>query len=231
MPRRQWKACLSPSELWRGWVFFAVYLVAFPLLMGKIQQFASDREVLLPVAEANVVYYFLATLLLLLLLWSFLKQSFSLLLDWLPENLFGLVTGLLGAVLLSLLVRFIPLPIENPVIADYPAQFQLSPAATLVLLVVLMPLVEEILFRGLLFGTVRRYSRILAYLCSALLFPIYCVYQWAVGFGDPRYLLLMIQYLPASLALSWCYDVGGSVWTAAALHIAINGIGLITVLN
>lgn len=231
MPRRQWKATLTPSELWRGWVFFAVYLAAFPLLMAEIQRFASDREVYLPIAEANVVYYFLATVLVLLLLWSFLRHSFDLLLDWLPENLFAAGTGLVGHIILSLLARLIPLPVENPVYADYPAQFALSPAATALLLVVLMPILEEILFRGLLFGSIRRYSRVMAYVLSTVLFAFYCVYQWAVSFGDPRYLLLIVQYLPMSLALSWCYDAGGSVWGAAALHMAINGLSLFAILH
>lgn len=231
MRRHQWRPQLTRSELYRGWVFFAVYVVVFPILMGQIQRLASRQDVYFPVAEANVVYYALSALLLLLLLWSYLKNGFFLLLDWLPENLFAFCTGLFGFFVLSLLVRLIPLPLENPIFMDYPQQFALSPAATVVLVVVLIPLVEEPLFRGLLFGSVRRYSRPLAYLLSVLCFSFYCVYQWAVSYGDPRYLLLLVRYLPMAAAFTWCYDNGGSIWSAIALHMAVSGVTLLATLS
>ena len=46
-PKRQWKARFTPSEFCRGWVFFALYLLVFPLLMGWLQMQigrASCRE-------------------------------------------------------------------------------------------------------------------------------------------------------------------------------------------
>ena len=136
------------------------YLTVFPLSMGWVQR-AFHGE--LPVAEANVVYYLLAATLVFLVFWTFLRHGFDLLLDWLPENLFAFGTGLVGAGVLHLLVMLIPLPVQNPNPESYAQQFALSPAATVVILVVLMPLVEEPLFRGLLFGATRRYSRCLLY--------------------------------------------------------------------
>ena len=41
--RRQWRPQLSPSEFRRGWVFFTLYLVVFPVLMGQIQRMLSQR--------------------------------------------------------------------------------------------------------------------------------------------------------------------------------------------
>ena len=215
------------------WVFFVIYVVVFPFLMGQIQRLAGEQEVFLPVAEANVVYYFLSAVLLLLLLWSYLKNGFFLLLDWLPENLFAFLTGLGGALVLHLLVMRVPLPVSNPIYLDYPEQFALSPMATGVLLVVLMPLVEEVLFRGLMFGSLRRYSRPLAYAVTVLFYAVYCVWQYVFSYGalDLRYLLLFVQYLPMSLALTWCYDNGGSIWSAVALHMAINGFILFSAVH
>ena len=76
----------------------------------------------------------------------------------------------------------------------------------MVILVVLMPVVEETLFRGLLFGSSRRYSRVLGYVLSTLVYAVYCVWQFVFTYGqvDFRYLLLLVQYLPMSLALTWC---------------------------
>jgi membrane protease YdiL (CAAX protease family) len=225
--RRPWRPQITKSEQLRGWIFFALYVLVFPMIMGLVQRSFEGR---LPIAESNVIYYLVCVTLVFLVFWSFLQHAFHLLLDWLPENLFAFFTGLAGAGALHLIVSFIPLPVENPNLISYPEQYQLSPAATVVILVVLMPIVEETLFRGLLFGVARRYSRILGYVLSTLLFAFYCVWQFVFTYGtvDLRYLLLFVQYIPMSLALTWCYDNGGSVWSPIALHMVINAANLFT---
>ena len=225
--RRSWRPQLTRAEMGRGWVFFALYVLLFPWIMGWVQRSFDGA---LPVAEANVVYYLLSATLVFLVFWTFLKHGFHLLLDWLPENLFAFVTGLAGAGILRFLVSLIPLPVENPNAIRYPEQFALAPPATAVILVVLMPIVEEPLFRGLLFGTARRYSRALGYVLSTLVYAVYCVWQFAYAYGqvDLRYLLLAVEYLPMGLALTWCYDNGGSIWSPIALHAAINAFTLYT---
>ena len=82
------------------------------------------------------------------------------------------------------------------------------------------------------FGTSRRYSRILGYLLSTLVYALYCVWQFVYAYGtvDFRYLLLMVEYLPMSLALTWCYDNGGSIWSPIALHMVINTVTLVRAL-
>ena len=225
--RRSWRPQLTRAEMGRGWVFFALYVLLFPWVMGWVQRSFDGA---LPVAEANVVYYLLSATLVFLVFWTFLRHGFHLLLDWLPENLFAFVTGLAGAGVLRFLVSLIPLPVENPNALSYPEQFALSPLATAVILVVLMPMVEEPLFRGLLFGTARRYSRALGYVLSVLVYAVYCVWQFAYAYGqvDLRYLLLAVEYLPMGLALTWCYDNGGSIWSPIALHAVINAFTLYT---
>ncbi|WP_243422576.1 CPBP family intramembrane glutamic endopeptidase [Pseudoflavonifractor phocaeensis] len=227
--RRPWRPQLTQAEMGRGWVFFALYVLLFPWVMGWVQRSFHGE---LPVAEANVVYYLLSATLVFLVFWTFLKHGFHLLLDWLPENLFAFGTGLAGWAVLSFLAWLIPLPVENPNLLSYPEQYALAPLATVVILVVLMPVVEEPLFRGLLFGTSRRYSRILGYLLSTLVYALYCVWQFVYAYGtvDFRYLLLMVEYLPMSLALTWCYDNGGSIWSPIALHMVINAVTLVRAL-
>ena len=223
--RRPWRPQLTRAEMGRGWVFFALYLTVFPLSMGWVQQ-AFHGE--LPVAEANVVYYLLAATLVFLVFWTFLRHGFDLLLDWLPENLFAFAAGLVGAGALHFLAMRLPYPVENPNALLYPEQFAAAPQATVLILVVLMPLIEEVLFRGLLFGGLRRYSRPMAFAVSTLGYALFCVasFVFQPEGADLRYLLLAVQYLPMSLALSWCYDHGGSIWSAVALHMAVNGASL-----
>ena len=227
--RRPWRPQLTQAEMGRGWVFFALYVLLFPWVMGWVQRSFHGE---LPVAEANVVYYLLSATLLFLVFWTFLKHGVHLLLDWLPENLFAFGTGLVGWAVLSFLAGLIPLPVKNPNLLSYPEQYALAPLATVVILVVLMPVVEEPLFRGLLFGASRRYSRILGYVLSTLVYALYCVWQFVYTYGtiDFRYLLLIVEYLPMSLALTWCYNNGGSIWSPIALHVVINAVTLVRAL-
>ena len=213
-------------------MFFALYLLGFPYLNAWAQQvLLGDAEA--PAAEANVVYYALLFALALLVFWSFLRHGFSLLVDWLPENCCACGPGLGGALGGNILAGLLPLPVENPVPMQYLQEHLLSPAATTVLLVVLMPLIEETLFRGLLFGTLRRESRALAYVATVLVYALSCVWRYVfqpTGV-DLRYLLLAVEYLPMSLALCWCYDNGGSIWSAVGLHMVLNAAQLITIVR
>ena len=42
-PKRQWKARFTRSEFYRGWVFFVLYLLVFPLFTGWLQMILSQR--------------------------------------------------------------------------------------------------------------------------------------------------------------------------------------------
>ncbi len=225
MAKHKWRPQMTRSERRRGWIFFALYLLVLPYLNALVQRLLfPDGEI--PAAEAGVVYYAVLTLLALLFFWSFLRHGFSLLLDWLPENSFAFLTGLGGAVLLEYLFSFLPLPVQDPIPLQYAAEYALAPAATAVLVILLIPLVEETLFRGLIFGTFRQYGRPIAYSVAVLLYAFACVWRYALDFGDLAYLLLALRYIPMSLALTWCYDNGGSIWAVVALHAVLNAITL-----
>jgi len=227
MFRRSWKTHMTDSERQRGWVFLVLYLFIFPYLNAWAQRvLAGDGET--PAAEANVVYYVLLFALALLVFWGFLRRDFEGLLDWLPENLFGVVVGLAAAGGLHVLVQLLPFPVRDPIPLQYAAEFAMAPVPTLVLILLLIPVVEEFLFRGLIFGNLRGYSPALAYLVCVPLYALAQVWRYALDYGDPRYLLLTILYLPMSAALAWCYDNGGSVWSCVALHGAVNGVMLLT---
>lgn len=229
---RAWRAQLTAGEFWRGWVFFALYFLVFPFLMAGVQWVFDEKwGFYLSDASANVLYYGVTATLVLLVFWNFLKHGFFLLLDFLPENLFVMLSGLGFFLLLRFFLGFLPLPVQNPALADYAQQFLYEPGATAVILVVLMPLVEEVLFRGLLFGSLRQYSRPIAYILSVLLFSVYNVWQFAFISGDPRYLLLAVTYLPAGLVLTWSYDQGGSIWSPVFLHMAISAFTLCSIVR
>lgn len=229
--QQKWRPQMTDSERRRGWVFFGLYMLVFPYLNGWVQKLLMNGDGEPPIAEANVVYYTLLFTLAVLVFWTFLRHAFSLLVDWLPENAFAFGTGLALALVLQWLVMRLPYPVENPTTIQYLQEYAISPRATVVLLVVLIPLVEEVLFRGLVFGSLRQYSRVMAYIVTVLVYAFACVWRYALEIGDAAYLTLMVQYLPMSLALTWCYDNGGSIWSTVALHMALSGVQLFGILH
>lgn len=225
MFRRTWKTELTRSESRRGLAFFLLYLLVFPKLNSFIQKLLlGDGEVL--IAEANVVYYGILFTLTLFIFWEFLWKDFTGLLDWLPENLFAVGVGLLLAGGVYGVMTLIPFPVENPIPLQYAQEFRAAPVPTLALILVLIPVVEETLFRGLVVGKLRAYSPTLAMGFGTIFYAVACVWRYAVDFSDIRYLLFAIVYLPVSAALSWCYHNGGSVWSCVVLHGGLNGVML-----
>lgn len=225
--RRKWRPQLTREECHRGWVFFLLYFLVFPFVMAGMQWLLDSRwSLYLSDAAANVLYYLLSMVLVLVVFWSFLRNGVDILLDYLPENLTAIGMGLVGGGVLHLLVALLPLPVEDPNGEVYAQQFAASPQATIAIVVLLMPVVEEVLFRGLVFGGLRRNYRIWGYVASVGLFTLYSVWTFAFSLGDIRYLLLMVEYLPMALALTWCYDKGGSIWSPVVLHMLFNAIRL-----
>lgn len=104
------------------------------------------------------------------------------------------------------------------------AQIEDAPHMTLLIVIFLAPFVEEVLFRGLVFGNLRRKSAAVGYVVSCLLFALLHVWQFAVVNRDVTYFLLMLQYLVPGLVLAWVYDRTGTLWTSIGLHAAANAL-------
>lgn len=207
-----------------GWAFFALYLFAFPFLVGGVVRILDEEwQLLLAPAQSNAVYYTVILLLLVAVFWDFLRHGVDILTDNLRPSCFALVAGLAVGLTATALLGLIPVGVENPVLVDYPEQHLLAPGSTLAVVVFLRPAVEEILYRGLFFGSLRKRNRILAYVLSSGVFALACVWQYAFPSGQLQYLLLALQYLPLGLIQCWSYDVSGSVFTPMALRMMLNG--------
>ena len=106
------------------------------------------------------------------------------------------------------------------------AQIHDAPRVTLLIVIFLAPFVEEVLFRGLVFGNLKHKSRAVAYAVSCLLFALLHVWQFAVKRQDITYFLLMVQYLVPGLVLAWAYDHTGTLWSSVLLHAAANALSV-----
>lgn len=92
--------------------------------------------------------------------------------------------------------------------------------------VLLVPLFEEVLYRGVLFGTFDRLSRPAAYLFSALLFSAVHVVGYIGQLTPAQAVVSLMQYLPASLCLAWAYAESDTIFSPVLIHMAINAIAI-----
>lgn len=226
--RPQWRPQLTVEEQRVGWVFFALYLAVLPFLVGAVTRFLDEHlEIGLTAAQSSAIYYAAVLLLLVAVFWDFLKNAFRILRDNTPPNLLALAVGVAGGLAVTVLFSLVPLPVENPVIGDYREQFLMAPRSTTAVVMFLRPLVEEILYRGLLFGSLRKRNRAMAYAVSIGLSVLGAAWQFVFPDGGAMYLLLALRYIPLAAATAWSYDVGGSVLTPMAVRVILSGLFLV----
>ena len=92
--------------------------------------------------------------------------------------------------------------------------------------VVLVPITEELLYRGIFFGGLCNRNRILAFTVSTVVFALIHVTAY-VGYYPPITLLLcFLQYIPAGIALAWAWTRSGSILSPIIMHMIINAIGI-----
>ena len=104
------------------------------------------------------------------------------------------------------------------------------PLAMTLCTVVLAPLAEECLFRGVLFTPFCKKCPWVGYVLSVLLFSGIHVVN-AIGIQSPVELILcFVQYVPLSLFLCWACQKTRSIWGSITLHALINGISCLFML-
>ena len=172
-------------------------------------------------------YAFGAGLLTLLCL-GFLRRDFDRICERpfyvLGQILLGYAMLMAANLLVSILVYTL-VPQDNP---NNEAVLDLAKVARgriLAISIVLAPLLEELIFRGGIFGLLRRWNRWLAYVVCILVFGLYHVWQYALT--DPIFWLYLLQYLPAGYVLCRSYEKTECIWTAILLHMLNNSVSLL----
>ncbi|MBQ8238857.1 MAG: CPBP family intramembrane metalloprotease [Oscillospiraceae bacterium] len=95
--------------------------------------------------------------------------------------------------------------------------------------VVLAPIAEECLFRGLLLRGVYDRSPVLAWVLSVGLFAAIHVTGFIRSYAPLELLLAFVQYLPAGIALCFAYRRGGSIFSPILTHAIVNSMAVLSV--
>ena len=232
MAKKKTSPYMTPGEQIAGTVFFVIYLVVLPFAAGPLFRLAGRLlDVTISAALQNGIYYYVLFAVTVLLFHKFLARTRRTLAAHLGGACRMLLVGLVALYGLNeLAYRLTNLIITNRTNLNdtaISAQMDSAPYMTLLIVVLLAPFVEEVLFRGLVFGNLKGKSRPVAYVVSCALFALLHVWQFAVVYQDVTYFLLMLQYLVPGAVLAWVYDRSGTLWTSIALHALTNALSVL----
>lgn len=216
---------LTRTQAVLGWCWLPMHFFVVPLLVSMAAFYAPVE---LDGAELSFICYAVYFAFTLIVMWPWLRRNFDVLVENPGRCALCLLMALAIDYEVTLLVQIVLLLLEksiqnpnNTQVAEYASyNYGAMKAAA----VYLAPVAEETLFRGVVFGTIRRKNRAAAYAVSMLLFGFYHVWQYAVVYADPWQLVYMAQYLPAAFVLCWQYERSGSIWTPIAFHMLLNAL-------
>ena len=234
MPRKKSAAYMSAGEQIAGTVLFVIYLLVLPFVTAPLFRLIGGLlGVTISEGLQNILYYYILFAATIIIFHGFLGRTSR----HFAENLGGackfMAIGLVALYGLNELVyRLTRLVVSNQTNLNdttISAQIEDAPHMTLLIVIFLAPFVEEVLFRGLVFGCLKEKSRIFAYILSCALFAFLHVWTAAVSNWDLGYLILMLQYLVPGLVFAWAYEHSGTLWTSILLHMLVNALSLFTI--
>ena len=222
-PRVPFEFRMLPKEVISVVMYLPMHIFLLPTLLATMVVKGTLSE-----ADANFLCYGLGVCFMLSTCFSYLRAEF----DPLCDHPFYVIVQVIGHYGLMLLMNFavnivlisIAVTMENPNNAEMYSMAGVEYNKVLALAVFMAPIVEEIIFRGAIFGALREKSRLLAYLVSVGLFALYHV--WGFLAVDWRYIIFVFQYVPISYLLCRIYERTSSLWASIFLHMLVNTVSI-----
>ena len=225
--RKNLYVAMTRGEKILGWLYLAFQLLALPMLLTWVNGLLAA-----PMNQAlyNGVYYIINFVALVLIFHRFLRESLvaawgdiwnflqavvlGFVAYWACSKVFEWVVALTGFTLNNLN--------DNAVAAMLKSNYLLM----CICIVVLVPLTEELIYRGLIFRNIWQSSKVAAYLISMAAFSAVHVIGY-LGSTDPVTLIVcFIQYLPAGLCLAWTYSKASNIFAPVLVHAVVNAIAI-----
>ena len=220
------KSKLTKKEAIAALVYLPFHLFLIPLALGWPLKAGKIDEV-----TASFLCYAVGFVYMLIFLGKFLRRDFDPLCDRPLRCLILVVGSYMGMLffntLATLIISLVEGGMEFVANQNNMAVEELAGTGrglTAAMAVFLAPVTEELIFRAGIFGMIRKKSRIAAYIVSILAFSAYHVWSYAIT--DVRYLLYIIDYIPASFFLCLCYERTDTIWAPIFLHMITNGVSM-----
>lgn len=219
----------TAAELRLGLGYWGFQLLVLPSVFSLTVPILAPG---LSEAHQNLIYFSLNFLCLCAIMHRFLLAS----LKSLPEQPWRLLAPALISLGSFWLFSFVFQWVFNQIHPDFSnvndaaiAQMaQSNYILTAIGTVLLAPVAEELVFRGLIFGALHSRSRLAAYGVSCTVFALIHILGYLGQYSAVTLLLCFLQYLPAGACLGWAFEKSGSIFVPMAVHMAVNFITLQT---
>lgn len=226
---REFHNLMTRREKIAGWIWLPLHIVILPQLIAWAAYLLMHGR-MPDDLTLNAWYYLLGLVFLLVTQFKFFRENYRI---FTTDFRNALVTMLLGFVILMVCGRLIS--ILTALFGQLPSSPNQEAVETLAGVdmrrmaasaVIMAPIVEEALFRGMIFGSIRPKSRVLAYVVSMVVFALYHVWSYAIMYRSLTPLVSGAAYLPIAFVLCFCYDRTESIWTPIFFHMFYNALAL-----
>ena len=210
-----------------GVIWLVIYMFLMSLIVTFVMTMLGYGENLVRINQVFFVVNFLITCLLFR---HFLTDSLAVVMERPLRLLKGILLGFClyeaGQIALSLLYEVIAPDLWTANDEGVAQIAGMNYGAMWAGAVLLAPLVEETLMRGLVFGNLRKKSRVLAYAVSTLAFGIIHVLGYAWDMDVWTLVLNWGLYMVPSIVLAVTYEYTGTIWGPTALHMILNALSM-----
>ncbi len=216
----------------RGEVILGWLLMAFQLLILPVVAVILNSLLPAPLSDThlNIALFIAEFLFAILIFHKFLASSAQLSLHTpfrcLRFAVLGLVLYYIGSFLVGLLIASVSVDFSNVNDSNIYTLVQENYALMKLCTVLLVPVTEELLYRGLIFRGLQKKNRLVAYLVSAGVFSMIHVVGYIGTASATTLLLCLLQYIPAGLSLAWAYEKADSIWAPILIHMTVNQVSI-----
>ncbi len=226
---KKFSVTMSRTEVILGLLLLAAQLLVLPALLVILNRLLGEP---LNEVQINFAFFCLEFLLTVALFHRFLLESGKHALNEPFRTLrfagLGLLLHWLGSrAMFMLILRLYP-GFANVNDASIGALTQENQTLMTIGTVFLVPVAEEVLYRGVIFGALSKYSFLLGYMISTVSFSALHIVGY-IGLYDPMLLFMcFLQYIPAGICLCWTYRKADSIWAPILMHITINQASILS---
>ncbi len=218
-------AKLSKPQLILGWCYLPMYLFLTAWIIQFVFGLLGLKQ---SIMALNIAYFTINFAVVVLGFSPWLRRSFRGFTErfWLfvQTLILGLALYYFSQLVLSTVLVLLlgeQTAVNNDAIGGL---VQHSAGIMALFLMIAAPITEEVLVRGVVFGSLHKTNRYLAYTVSIVLFSSMHVWQHLAALDFVAAVFNLLLYVPAGVALGWTYEKSGTIWCPIALHAIINAI-------
>lgn len=215
------------EKIW-GTIWLLFQTLLFSTLLQVLNQLLSNP---FPQTVVNFVYFTINFTAVAILLRQYLSDQIRLIPEAIGKVLFAAISGFAAYWVMNLLLSQVLYALDPAFVSynDITIQALVEEDFYLMLFgtVILVPIAEESLFRGLVFRGMYDRSPWLAWILSVALFSAIHLLGYISVYPADKLLLCFIQYLPAGIVLTASYCLSGSLLTPILIHATVNLVGML----